>query len=289
MNEHKSVLLEESLHFLDIKPGGRYIDATVGAGGHTTKILEEGGEVLGLDQDPTSLDLAERRLHACPGKYRLVLANFGKLDAVARETSWDQPDGILFDLGFASFQIDNPERGLSFLREGPLDMRLDPDLGVTAADLVNSIHEKATTQQFQEYGQEPRARLVARRIVEERGTKPFTTTTDLADLVKRLTCNVSRIHPATRVFQALRIAVNMELENLEEALPKAFELIKSGGRIVVITFHSGEDRIVKHFFERKEKEGEAKRLTKKPVVPSVEEVKNNPRSRSAKLRVLEKS
>lgn len=323
---HKPVLLQEVLSLLEITPGKRYIDATVGGGGHLLAILKLGGEVLGLDQDPQSIAVAKRRLNACPGgyrtapspgpntpihskgkyhpapapgKYRLVHANFSKIEDIAFENGFSQVDGVLFDLGFASFQVEDESRGLSFIKDGPLDMRLDPRLGVTAADLVNSLSEKQLAQLFFEYGEEPRGRQIARKIVERRKEKLFETTTELADLVEntkrktfavhRSPYAVSHIHPATKVFQALRIAVNTEFENLEEGLKGALKVVKSGRRLAVISFHSGEDRIVKDTFREWEEEGKVKVITKKPVVPTDEEIKNNPRSRSAKLRVVERT
>lgn len=287
---HKSVLLEEMINLLQVKSGGKYIDATVGGGGHTRKILELGGQALGLDQDPQSVEIARKNLESCPGKYKLVVANFSKISSITTEHGFSQVDGILMDLGFASFQIDDPTRGLSFSKEGPLDMRLDPNLGVTAADLVNSLPEKQLEHLFREFGEEPRAYKIARSIVEARRVKPFKTTRDLAELVERVVPGgKQKIHPATRVFMALRIAVNSELENLKSALPHAVDLLKPGGRLAVISFHSGEDRIVKQAFKKWEEEGRVASITKKPVIPSVEEIEENPRARSAKLRVIQKS
>lgn len=297
---HKPVLLQEVLNLLEVKSKGRYIDATVGAGGHATEICKLGGEILALDQDPVSVQIAQENLEkTCPDRYRLVPVNFSKISSIASRHNWTQVDGILMDLGFASFQVDDPRRGLSFSKDGPLDMRLDPTLGVTAADLVNSLPAKELEHLFREYGEEPRARAIARAIVQARKVSPFETTSQLAKLVetlKRKTQNenrlpfaVSRIHSATRVFMALRIAVNSELENLKSALPQALDLLKGGGRLAIISFHSGEDRIVKTAFKGWEKEKVGKVLTKKPVVPTYEEIQNNPRARSAKLRVLEKS
>jgi len=273
--EHKPVLLSEVIAFLNPGPGKRYIDATVGGGGHTCAILSRGGEVLGIDQDPYSIETAQRRLISCPGvfasRYRLVLANFSKIAQIAQEFGPPFVDGILFDLGFASFQIDDPSRGLSFLKDGPLDMRLDP--------------EKELARLFWEYGDEPNSRAIAKRIIAQRAKKPFSTTGELAEAVGG---KHQRIHPATKVFQALRIAVNSEFENLKKGLGDARELLKPGGRIAVITFHSGEDRIVKETFKSWEKQGLVRIVTKKVVVPEEKEVEENPRARSGKLRVIEK-
>ncbi|MEK7521796.1 MAG: 16S rRNA (cytosine(1402)-N(4))-methyltransferase RsmH [Patescibacteria group bacterium] len=289
---HTPVLLNEVITYLNVKPGGKYIDCTVGAGGHATEILKLGGEILGLDQDPQSVKIARRNLESCPGKYKLVVANFSKISQVAKTEGFENVEGVLMDLGFASFQIDDPTRGLSFSKDGLLDMRLDPNLGVTAADLVNSLPERELERLFREIGEELKAQAIARAIAEQRRIKPFKSTRELAELVERSNSthwsNRSNLHPATRVFMALRIAVNSELENLKVALPQAFELLKPGGRLAIISFHSGEDRIVKTAFRDWEKTGKARAITKKPLVPSQLEVDTNPRARSAKLRVIEK-
>ncbi|MBI2268273.1 MAG: 16S rRNA (cytosine(1402)-N(4))-methyltransferase RsmH [Candidatus Blackburnbacteria bacterium] len=309
MKEHKSVLLKEVIDFLDVRPGKKYIDATIGGGGHTEAILKAGGEVLGFDQDPDSLKLAYKRLsllqkQACPDRYqtvpvpgvfKLVHSNFFRLREVVSRENFKPVHGALFDLGFASFQVDDPGRGLSFLKEGPLDMRLDPTLGVKAADLINGLSEKQIAQLFWEFGEERASRVIAQAIVKRRLEKHFETTVELAELVgnaKLKTGNERRetkgIHPATRVFMALRIVVNSEFENLRAALPQAVEILEEGGRLAVISFHSGEDRIVKNFIRNQAQRGFLKILTKKPVVASDEERGENPRARSAKLRVAEK-
>lgn len=296
---HIPVLVKEVIDYLKVGPGKKYIDTTVGGGGHTEAILAQGGEVLGIDQDPNSLEMAEKRLLTCPGAqsflhpqrcFKLVRGNFANLQQIASENDFRPVDGILMDLGFASFQMEDARYGLSFTREGPLDMRLDPNLGVTARDLVNTLPEEQLYGLFRIFGEEPKAREIAREIVRTRKSKPFETTRDLAGLVKRAARGrQGKIHPATRIFQALRIAINSEIANLEAALPQAFDLLNDNGRLVVISFHSGDDRIVKIFFKGLEKEGVAKVLTKKPVLPSLDEISNNPRSRSAKLRVLTKN
>lgn len=291
MQIHTPVLVKEVLYFLDVRPGRRFIDATVGGGGHTEAILKEEGEVLGIDQDPKSLEFAKRRLEqACPqGVFKLTPGNFSRLSEIAKAEGFRSIDGILFDLGFASFQIDDPSRGLSFTKEGPLDMRLSPDLGVTAADLLNALPERKLYQLFSEFGQENRARAVARAVVRRRTLKPFQTTGQLRELVEEVYGGpAGKIHPATKVFMALRIAVNQELENLEKALPQTLGLLRKGARLVVISFHSGEDRGVKDFLKSQERAESLKILTKKPIVPSEQEVRENPRSRSAKLRAAEK-
>lgn len=299
MDEHIPVMLDEVLEYLLVSSGQRYIDCTLGAGGYTKAILQKGGIVLGLEQDPKALEIARRNLGACPGTFslhertpgpfKLINSNFSKLKEVAIQEDFVGVSGIVFDLGFASFQMDNPERGLAFSQNGPLDMRLDPNLGVTAADLVNTLPEKQLHELFRDVGQERLSFQIAKAIVKERLQKPFTTTFELKDLIERVygsSKNALNIHPATKVYMALRIAVNTELENLKEALPQAFEILKPGGRLVVVSFHSGEDRIVKQF--TKEKEKEIKMLLKKPLKPTEEEVEKNPRSRSAILRAIEK-
>lgn len=296
MAEHIPVLVKEVLYFLDVRPGKRFIDATVGGSGHTEAILKLGGEVLGIDVSPVALRLAEEKLQARPSlKVRLVQGNFKDILQIAQNAGFRRVDGILFDLGVASFQLAEPDLGLSFTKDGPLDMRLDPTLGVPARDLVNSLPEDKLYELFYEVGQEKHALEIARAVVRTRSIAPFKTTRDLARLVEdvyikdqRSKVKYQKIHPATQVFMALRIAVNLELENLKAALPQAIDLLKSQGRVLVISFHSGEDRIVKQFFKEEEKKKMIKILTKKPIAPSRAEVEENPRSRSAKLRVGEK-
>lgn len=306
MEYHIPVLLKEVLYFLDVSPGKRFIDATVGGSGHTEAILQSGGEVLGVDISPVALRLAEERIKkACPvPKVRLVQGNFKDILQIAQNAGFKKVDGILFDLGIASFQLAEPSLGLSFMKDGPLDMRLDPTLGVQARDLVNSLPEDKLYELFYEIGQEKRALEIARAIVSARSVKLFETTTDLRRVAEEVyerrekvkgpstirygTGKRQKIHPATKVFMALRIAVNLEFENLNRALPQALELLRPGGRLAVISFHSGEDRIVKQFFKEEEKKKMIKILTKKPIMPSSAEIEENPRARSAKLRVGEK-
>ena len=289
---HLPVMLTEVISLLSVKPGKKYIDSTVGGGGHTEAILKKGGEVLGIDQDPTSLAEARKHLFACPGVFRLVRTNFVNLQKIASEEDYYPVDGILFDLGFASFQMDNPERGLSLSKDGPLDMRLDPGLGVTAADILNALSETQLYNLIKDVGEADNARSLTRAIVARRRLEPFTHTRELANLVEHVNPSYrtkTRLHPATKIFMALRIAVNSEFENLRSVLPQALGLVESGGRIVVISFHSGEDRIVKDTFREWEGLGKVEILTNKPVVPSNLEILNNPRSRSAKLRAVVKT
>lgn len=291
--QHTPVLLAEVIAALAPRPGGRYLDATVGGGGHALAVLQAaqpGGVLLGIDADPAALAATAERLAEAGLSQQAVLrhGSFADLAALAAEAGFTAVDGILFDLGVSSYQLDTPERGFSFAADGPLDMRLDPTQGPTAADLVNRLSERELAGIIFQYGEEHAARRIARAIVERRRSQPFQSTADLAAVVARAVGGRhGRIHPATRTFQALRIAVNHELNRLAAALPQAVALLALGGKLAVISFHSLEDRIVKQFL-RAEAAGEAPRLaiiTKKPVVASDTEVAANPRARSAKLRV----
>ncbi len=302
---HVPVMVREVLHYLRPRPGGTYIDATVGGGGHAEAILQASapdGRLLGLDADPGAIERSHRRLHRFGHRVTLVHAHFDQLEDIATRTGFTPADGVLMDLGISSDQLEEGGRGFSFLRPGPLDMRMDPSLPRTAADLVNSLPEAELARIIRTYGEERYARRIARAIVQHR---PLRTTTELADLIAQVVPRRpgQRLHPATRTFQALRIAVNDELAALERALPQAIRVLRPGGRLVVITFHSLEDRIVKHFFRREAQDclcpprqpvctcghkAQIRVLTRKPVVPSPEEVARNPRARSAKLRAAEK-
>lgn len=304
-SQHVPVLLEAVLAYLQPHPGGTYIDATVGGGGHAEAILEASapdGRLLGMDTDPDALRRAQRRLHRFGHRVVLVRGNFGNLAAIARRRGFEPADGILMDLGVSADQLADPKRGFSFQLEGPLDMRMDPSLPRTAADLVNGLAEEELARVIRTYGEERFARRIARAIVRSR---PVRTTKELADIIERVVPRRpgQRLHPATRTFQALRIAVNDELGALERALPQALEILRPGGRLVVISFHSLEDRIVKQFFHREARDcicpprqpicvcghkARVRILTRKPVTPSPEEVARNPRSRSARLRAVEK-
>ena len=289
MDKHIPVMLDEVKRFLQVKNDQKYIDATVGAGGYTEAILIQGGEVLGIDQDPKSLEIAQKRLNACPGVFKLIRGNFSNLTKIASENGFSQVSGIVFDLGFASFQVDEATYGLSFQRVGPLDMRLDPDLAVNAADLINALSKSQLTELFFKYGEEPKAKAIAQAIVKSRQVAPIKTTTQLVEIIQGIYGNrKTKINPATKVFQALRIAVNSELDNLNLVLPQALTLLNKGGRLVIVSFHSGEDRIVKNYFKEQEELGKIKVITEKPIGPTVIEIENNPRARSAKLRVIEK-
>jgi len=300
---HVPVLYEEVLAWLAPRPGGTYVDCTVGGGGHAAGILAASspdGRLLGIDADPSALREAEARLQPFAPRFTLVHDSYANLERDARWHGFAPADGVLFDLGVSSFELDRPERGFSFRVEAPLDMRFDPTQGATAADLVNSLGEDELAGLLFRYGEEPRARAIARAIVAERRRRRIETTSQLAKLVERVAgAPGRRIHAATRTFQALRIAVNHELERLEEALPQAVEILAPGGRLVVISFHSLEDRIVKRFIAERARgcicppevpvcvcghRPTLEVLTRKPVVPSEAEVRQNPRSRSAKLR-----
>jgi 16S rRNA (cytosine1402-N4)-methyltransferase len=282
---HVPVLPRETLDLLDPQPGETWVDATVGAGGHSRLIAERvgpSGRVIGLDQDPTMLERAKVRLAALP--VTLVHANFDQLAAALASVGVKEVDGVLADLGFASDQMDAAERGLSFQQDGPLDMRLDPTAGETAADLIARLSDYDLAKIFFEYGEERHSRRVARKIVETRKQAPIHTTKQLADLVRSCVPREKgrSFDPATRTFQGLRIAVNDELGSLERLLSQLSRIVRPGGRVGIISFHSLEDRRVKHAFQDRET---WEPLTKKPVIAGDDEVRDNPRARSAKLRV----
>ncbi len=285
---HTPVLLQETIEFLDVQSGKRYIDATLGGGGHTEAILKLGGTVLGIDTDEEAVTHVQEKLKIKNEKIKITKGNFRNIDEIARVNGFENVDGILFDLGVSSHQFDSAERGFSFLKKGPLDMRMDRRLGVTAKDLLAVLSKTDLAKLFIEYGEERFAHKIADAIVKRREIKPIESTEELEALIRMVVPKKEVIHPGTRVFQALRIAVNTELENIEEALPKAIELVHVKGRIAVISFHSLEDRIVKRTFADWEENNIGNILTKKPVIPSEKEIAENPRSRSAKLRVFEK-
>ncbi len=301
---HLPVLYHEIIHALRPQSPGRYVDATVGAGGHAWGILEASapdGQLLALDKDPQALAIASQRLSAYHPRVILVHASYTQLREEIRRLGWQQVNGIVFDLGVSSMQLDQAERGFSFLAEGRLDMRFDPTTGRSAADLVNTLSEDELTDLIWRYGEEHYARRIAREICRSR---PLQTTLELARVVERAVGGKrERIHPATRTFQALRIATNDELQGLEQVLPDAVEVLASGGRLAVISFHSLEDRIIKKFFRRESRDcicppdqpvcicnhrATLREITRKPILPSSEEIETNPRARSAKLRVAEK-
>ena len=282
---HVAVLPHESIELLDPRPGETWVDATVGGGAHARLIAERvgrTGRVVGLDQDSGMLERAKVRLEGLP--VSLVHANFDQLNAALTSLGIREIDGLLADLGFASDQMDEANRGLSFQQDGPLDMRLDPTAGETAADLVARLSDYDLAKIFYEFGEERHSRRVARKIVETRKQSPIRTTRQLADLVRSCVPREKgrNFDPATRVFQALRIAVNDELGSLERLLAQLPRVVKPGGRVGIISFHSLEDRRVKHAFQDRDTWAP---VTKKPVTASDDEVRDNPRARSAKLRV----
>ena len=293
-NYHQPVLLKEVLKGLDVKKGNWYIDATLGDGGHTLEILRRGGKILGIDVDPEAIARAKRRIDSLGvdgNRYKLVQGNFRDLLVLLEQTETSQVKflGILFDFGVSSLQLDSPGRGFSF-KMGPLDMRLDPSLSVKALDLVKGLNKGEAYELFSKLGEEKLAWRVAEAVISSRGL--IHTTKDLADLVssvyRRFGVKNQSIHPATRVFQALRIAVNDELNAIKEGLPKALNIVEENGSIVVISFHSLEDRIVKNLFKEWKVQGLGQILTKKPIIPTVEEILRNNRCRSAKLRIFQK-
>lgn len=306
---HQSVLAAEVLQYLAPRPGGTYVDGTLGGGGHSELILEAlgpHGVLYGIDRDPTALAAATERLSRFGNRFQPLQGSFGNLVELLAARGVTEIDGLLLDLGVSSPQLDRPERGFSFRVDGPLDMRMDPTQGETAADLVNSLSERDLEQAIKDYGEERWARKIAQRIVTARQEQPITTTLQLAALVARSIprrFQEDRIHPATRTFQGLRILVNGELEQVEQGLKAGIDLLKPGGRVVVISFHSLEDRIVKQRLRDAATGCRCPRqlpqcvcgqvplvrvLTGRPVTAGAVELADNPRSRSAKLRAAER-
>ncbi len=291
---HTPVLVREVIELLKCRPGGIYVDCTLGEGGHTEEILKASapdGRVIGLDRDLQSIEQARDRLVAFGGRVGFHHENFVHLNAVLDGEAIQEVDGILFDLGVSSAQLEVGERGFSFLKDGPLDMRMDQTNGKTASELVNQLSEAELTRIFQEYGEERWAKRISRFIIQERTRAMITGTSHVTELILKAIPKrgrPTRIHPATRVFQALRITVNDELSNLRLAMEAAIRRLKSTGRVCIISFHSLEDRIVKHGFRDWEKQGQVMVITKRPVVAGEEERVLNPRCRSAKLRVAER-
>jgi 16S rRNA (cytosine1402-N4)-methyltransferase len=300
---HLPVLLSETLGYLEVRPGRTYVDGTLGEGGHTLAILKESGPdglVLGIDLDPRSLQAARKRLRDYENRTRLVHGDYADMNRIAPQNGILAADGILLDLGFSSRQVDSEGYGLSFQKDEPLDMRYDPS-GDTAADIVNSISERDLADVIFQYGEERRSRAIARAIVNNR---PISTTGQLAETVVRAVGGRRGArHPATRTFQALRIAVNRELEKLQTGLDAALDLLAPGGRLVVISYHSLEDRVVKRWVDREtaacvcppdipvcvcDHEPSLRTVRRRVVLPSSAEATSNPRSRSARLRVVER-
>ena len=291
MTYHTPVMLTETLEYINVVSGGKYIDCTLGDAGHTLEILKKGGKVLGLDVNEKALQRATERIKSAgfESNFIGVCKNFKHINNLAEQNGFSKVNGILFDLGYSSSQLADEETGLSFLANQPLDMRLDKELGVTAADLVNALSENDLAKMFLELSDEKFSKRFAKAITEHRNLKKFRTTKELVDVVVSVAppgYEHGRIHPATRIFQALRIAVNAEIENLEVSLPRAAQTLLPGGRMIVISFHSLEDRAVKSFGRTARLY--MKELTDKPLTPSATEISANVRSRSAKMRVYEK-
>ena len=302
---HIPVMQQEVIDGLTVQPGGRYIDCTAGTGGHSGAILKyssPGGQLLGIDADPSAVEMARKRLSGYGSAVVIENDNFVNLEKVCAKYDFMPVHGILLDLGLSSLQLNDNGRGFSFQYAAPLDMRFDPEQKITAADIVNRYSEAELARIIRDYGEEPASNRIARYIINER---PVSTTIELAKIVEHAVgFKRGRIHPATRTFQALRIAVNNELEHLESTLRQAVNLLGYEGRLVVITYHSLEDRIVKQFMQRESKDcicppeamvcncrhkAALKMINKKVIVPSVEEISRNPRSRSAKLRIAERT
>jgi 16S rRNA (cytosine1402-N4)-methyltransferase len=288
---HLPVLWREAIEILNVQRDGFYIDATLGPGGHAGEILRrlEKGKLLGIDRDPVALDVARKRLKGFADKLITMHGNFAHINELHAASGLRPADGLLADLGMSSLQLDDASRGFSFSSAGPLDMRMDPATGESAADLVNRMSERDLADLIFELGEERHSRRIARAIVKGR---PFRLTTELAQVVTRAIPSrtaLRHLHPATRTFQALRLAVNRELECLDALLAQALGVLKPGGRVVVLSFHSLEDRRVKQAFRAWQSHGRAQILTRRAVRPSEEEVIANPRSRSAKLRAAEKA
>jgi 16S rRNA (cytosine1402-N4)-methyltransferase len=284
---HEPVMVEEVCRFL-LQGEGVYVDATVGGGGHARALLERLGEsslLVGIDRDEEALREARERLKPFAMRVHLLHGRFSRLSELLFSLGLKRVRGILFDLGVSSWQLEESRRGFSFEREGPLDMRMDTSQKHTAFDLIHTLSEKELTTMLRELGEEKYAHRIARVIVHHRKQKPITTTTELSSIVAQVVPGKGKIHPATRTFMALRIAVNEELEELSRALPQVPSLLEAGGRVVVLSYHSLEDRVVKSFFRGCP---ELRVLTKKPLMPLPEEIKRNPRARSARMRVAER-
>ncbi len=292
-NNHIPVLVDKAVELLNIRPDGVYVDATVGAGGHARLILEKirSGKLIGVDCDERAIRETRKNLENHEGKLLLVHENFVHLDKILENLRIREVHGILLDLGMSSLQVDDAARGFSFRHDGPLDMRMDVRQPLKASTIVNHYPEERLSKIFKEYGEERNAKKVAKVIARQRAMRSIQTTLELAELVCRVyprKMRFAKIHPATKVFQALRIAVNREIEILPDALLKSSAFLRRGGRLVVLSFHSLEDRIVKQFIVAKQKEKALKSLVRKPVVPDKKEIEHNPRCRSAKLRAAVK-
>ena len=296
------VLPDEVIKYMEAAPGKFIIDGTLGGGGHSELLLKTGANVLGVDRDPEALAHAGKRLSEFGSRFSTYQANFSEIPEYEGITEGNLADGLLLDLGVSSRQLDSAERGFSFMREGPLDMRMGPNATMTAAELVNSWPESEIARILYTFGEEPRSRRIAAAIAKHRDSKAFTTTIELADCIEKAVGRNSKIHPATRSFQAIRMAINEELESLSSILSSASSILKPGGRLLIITFHSLEDRMVKRFLRHHSQPyiddptwPEARPnpdlcfrlISRKAIAPTVQETKGNPRARSAKLRVAQ--
>ncbi|MDI6602137.1 MAG: 16S rRNA (cytosine(1402)-N(4))-methyltransferase RsmH [Thermoanaerobacteraceae bacterium] len=308
MDEHKPVLLMETVELLNVKKDGIYVDGTIGSGGHAMEILKrlENGKLIGIDRDRNAMEIACKNLNNYMDKLVLIKDNFKNIKNIIGELGIDRIDGVVLDLGFSSIQVDDPARGFSYQSEGPLDMRMDEEEILTAKDIVNKWSEKDIAKIISEYGEEKWSSRIAKFIVEAREKQEISTTTQLAEIIKSAIparARRSGPHPAKRTFQALRIAVNSELNMLHEAILDFVDILKPGGRICIISFHSLEDRIVKQTFKKLEnpcickpdvpvcvcgQKQKLKLITKKPILPDLVEIEKNPRARSARLRVGER-
>ncbi|MFA5088456.1 MAG: 16S rRNA (cytosine(1402)-N(4))-methyltransferase RsmH [Candidatus Omnitrophota bacterium] len=292
--QHIPVMLKEVVENLNLSPGACIVDCTLGLGGHAVAIAKQIGPqglLIGIDRDEESIRLARESLQQESARFDIVQDDYRNIDKILDKLGVKKVDGIVFDLGISSYQLSSPARGFSFNSEGPLDMRLDQNSYISAYDIVNSLSEKEISTILRNFGQERWHNRIAHYVVEQRNKKPIASTKDLSDTVLRAIparFRRQRIHPATRTFQAIRIAVNRELESLEIALEKCINYLKIGGRISVISFHSLEDKIVKEKFRHFNKIGQLSLIVKKPLRPTEEEVRNNGRSRSARLRVAER-
>ncbi len=287
---HTPVLLKEVLEYLDPKPNQNFIDATVGDGGHAKEILKltaPDGKLLGVDRDIDSIIRAKSNLAEFADRVLFINESFGNLERIAEENKFGAAIGILFDFGMSSSQLESSGRGFSFRKDEILDMRFDVKSQLTAEDIINDYGEPELCEIFKKWGEEPKARLLARTIISERKRKRIKTTGELVKIIESVKRHFGKIHPATLIFQALRIEVNEEFSEIEKALFAVSGIIKKGGRAAFISFHSLEDRLIKNWTKDLSKKGIIKILNKKPITASVEELKNNPRSRSAKLRVIQ--
>ena len=301
---HKSVMLEEVLASLSIKDYGVYIDGTFGAGGYSRKILSENPrcKVIGIDMDPTTEVFADELIAEFPGRFMYISGNFSDLQNIIERNEIKNIHGIVLDLGFSNMQIEDGERGFSFMREGPLDMRMSPEIRKNAYNVVNFYNKKDLVEIFKYYGEEKRPHQIAEAIIDARGKEKIKTTTELADIIHRAYGGRGKIHPATKIFQAIRIYVNNEVENLVRAILSSAYKLENGGRLVIVSFHGLECRVIKNAFRTLEnrynnelsvdfnllKDSKFKISHKKAITPSEDELEKNSNSRSAKLRILEK-